>query len=119
MEHLRIEELVEFSTEKRTKKKLFGSRKIVAGLLCFEPGQAAPIHHHPMQDEVFYVLEGSGTISIGDERATEAPLEETTIQPKSLIFVPAKARFGITAANHNRLVLLFFKSPALAGDALA
>ena len=113
MEHLRIEELVEFSTEKRTKKKLFGSRKIVAGLLCFEPGQAAPVHDHPQQDEVFYVLEGNGKISIGGEKGTE----ETKIPPKSVVLVPARARFGISATNDSRLVVLFFKSPALAGTA--
>lgn len=103
MEHLRIEELVEFSTEKRIRKKLRGSGKIVAELLCYEPGQGTPIHQHPQQDEVFYVLEGSGTIFAGDEQAS--------IHPQSLIFVPAQTLHGITAANGTRLVILFFKAP--------
>ena len=103
MEHLRVEDLVEFSTGKRIRKKLLGSGKIVAELLCYEPGQSTPIHHHPQQDEVFYVLEGSGKITIGEE--------EAIINPKSLILVPAQTRHGVTAGD-SRLVILFFKAPA-------
>ena len=102
MEHLRIEQLLEFSTAKRIRKKLCGSEKIVAELLCYEPGQATPLHQHPQQDEVFYVLEGNGKIFIG---------EEEDINPGSLIFVPAQTRHGMTAANNSRLVILFFKAP--------
>ena len=109
MEHLRIEELVEFSTEKRIRKKLYGSEKIVTELLCYEPGQSTPMHQHPQQDEVFYVLEGSGTIFIGEE--------EQSVSPGSLIFVSAQKRHGMRAANDSRLVILFFKSPATTSSA--
>ncbi len=110
MEHLHIEELVEFSTAKRVRKKLLGSRKIVAELLCYEPGQSTPVHHHPEQDEVFLVLEGSGTISTGDGEA----MEKATVGPKSLIHVPAGTRHGLTAGD-SRLIILFFKAPATPG----
>jgi quercetin dioxygenase-like cupin family protein len=104
MDHLRIEEFVEFSQAKRVRKKLTASEKIVTELLCYEPGQSSPMHHHPGQDEVFYVLDGTGTISIG--------AEEQTVNLGSLIFVPAQTRHAIRAADNSRLVILFFKSPA-------
>ncbi|MGD9044002.1 MAG: hypothetical protein PVG06_09830 [Desulfobacterales bacterium] len=53
MEHLRIEDIKEFSTEKRIRKKLLGSEKIVAEFVCYEPGQGTPEHVHPKQDEIF------------------------------------------------------------------
>ena len=109
MDHLRIEELVEFSTDKRIKKKLHGSEKIVAGLLCYEPGQGTPVHQHPKQDEIFHVIEGNGKIIIGEE--------ETSINTGSLIFVSAQERHGIMAANDSRLVVMFFKSPAITSSA--
>ncbi len=102
MDHLQIDSLVEFSAAKRIRKKLLGSPKIVAELLCYEPGQSTPIHQHPQQDEIFYVLEGTGKLTLGDE--------ETDIHPKSLILVPAQMRHGLIAAD-SRLVILFFKAP--------
>ena len=87
MVHVLLEEEKEFSLEKRIRKKLLGSEKLVAELICYEPGQAAPIHSHPRQDEVFYVVEGKGTIIINDE--------DIPVAPSSLIFVPAKEPHGI------------------------
>ena len=101
MEHLRIEEAVEFSAAKRIRKKLLGSQRIVAELLCYEPGQSTPVHHHPQQDEVFYVLEGSGKIFTGNEGTKK----ETLVEPKSLIFVPAGTQHGLTADS--RMVVPF------------
>lgn len=113
MEHLRIEEAVEFSAAKRIRKKLLGSSRIVAELLCYEPGQSTPVHHHPQQDEVFYVLEGSGRIFTHNENTEK----ETQVEPKSLIFVPSGTQHGLTADS--RMVVLFFKSPATPGGATA
>ena len=111
MEHLHVEEAVEFSAAKRIRKKLLGSSRIVAELLCYEPGQSTPVHHHPQQDEVYYVLEGSGKISTGNNGAKQ----ETQVEPKSLIFVPAGTPHGLVADS--RMVVLFFKSPASSAPA--
>jgi quercetin dioxygenase-like cupin family protein len=102
MEHLEIEHLVEFSKDKRIRKKLGGSPNMITELLCYEPGQGTPIHHHPQQEEIFYIVEGSGTIVIGDE--------EAQVTRSSLYFVPPQTRHGITAGDE-RLVILFFKAP--------
>ena len=103
MEHIKVEEHVEFSTVKRIRKKLHGSPKMVAELICYEPGQGTPVHHHPSQDEIFYVIEGRGTMRVGDE--------DVALQARSLIHVPAQTSHGITAAADSRLVVLFVKSP--------
>jgi quercetin dioxygenase-like cupin family protein len=113
MDHMRIEEAVEFSAAKRIRKKLLGSSRIVAELLCYEPGQSTPVHHHPQQDEVFYVLEGSGRIFTRSDSSDT----ETKVEPKSLIFVPSGTQHGLTADS--RMVVLFFKSPATPGTASA
>lgn len=107
MEHMRIEEVTEFFLGKRIRKKLLGSEKIVAGLLCYEAGQSTPKHHHLKQDGFFYVIEGNGRIVVGEE---QAPLNS-----KSLVFVPAGITHGITAADDSRLVVLFLKAPASTG----
>jgi quercetin dioxygenase-like cupin family protein len=58
---------------------LVGSEKLIAELICCEPGQSAPNHSHPRQDEAFYVVEGSGTIII--------KAEEIPVKPSGLIFI--------------------------------
>jgi len=109
MEHLGIDGLLEFSTEKRIRKKLLSSQKIVAELLCYEPGQGTPQHHHPKQDEIFYVIEGKGKMIIGDE--------ELPVGPTSLVLVPAQVSHGIAAASGSRLVILFIKAPGATSSA--
>ena len=103
MEHIKVEDHVEFSAAKRIRKKLHGSPKMVAELICYEPGQGTPVHHHPSQDEIFYVIEGRGTMLVGGQ--------EVSVHPRSLIHVPAQTSHGITAAADSRLVILFVKSP--------
>ena len=96
MEHLNIEEVKEFSTEKRIRKKLLGSEKIVAEFVCYEPGQGTPEHVHPKQDEIFYCVEG----------------EEIALEPTSLILVKAREKHGVRTLPDSRLVLMFTKAPA-------
>ena len=104
MEHLKIEDLKEFSTDKRIRKRLLGSEKIVAEFVCYEPGQATPEHVHPKQDEIFYVVEGRGIMIVDGE---EIPME-----PTSLILVKAREKHGVKTLPDSRLVMMFTKAPA-------
>jgi quercetin dioxygenase-like cupin family protein len=104
MEHLRIEDIKEFSTEKRIRKKLLGSEKIVAEFVCYEPGQGTPEHVHPKQDEIFYVVEGRGIMTVD---GVEIPME-----PTSLILVKAREKHGVKTLPGSRLVMMFTKAPA-------
>ncbi len=103
MEHLEIREQLRYSSDKQTRKKLISSDKLVAELVCYEPGQATVIHLHPGQDELFYVIDGEGTIQAGEE--------EVRVTATSVVFVPAGTRHGIKADAGNRLALMFVKGP--------
>lgn len=103
MEHAKIAEMVEYSDIKRVRKRVFLSDDLVAELVCYEPAQGTPVHHHPRQDEIFYVIEGRGTMSVGEE--------VIEVAAGSTILVPATVPHGVTAADDSRLVLMFFKGP--------
>lgn len=103
MEHAKIDDLVEFSEDRRVRKRVFLSDDIVSEVVCYEPGQGTPVHHHPRQDEIFYVIEGRGTMEVGEETIELAA--------SSTVFVPATVPHGLTAADDSRLVLMFFKGP--------
>ena len=107
MEHLDIREHLEFSSIKQTRKKLIASENLVAELVCYEPGQATVAHLHPRQDEMFYVIEGAGTIVVDQE--------EVRVSAGSIVFVPAGVRHGIGADAGSRLALMFVKGPGSTG----
>lgn len=102
MEVLNVNEVKEFSKEKRIRKKLLGSEQLVAEFVCYEPGQSTPQHPHPKQDELFYVIEGRGIFIIDNK---EIPVKES-----SLVLVPARIKHGISADKDSRLVVMFIKS---------
>ena len=60
MHHVSIDDLKEFAKDKRIRKKVAGSEKIVAEMVCYTPGQVTPNHVQPKQDEIFYAVEGGG-----------------------------------------------------------
>lgn len=103
MENFRVEELIEYSSEKRVRKKLLQSDGLISEMVCYEPGQDTVPHHHPNQDEIFYVVEGNGTIRIGEETVA--------VSASSVVFAPRDTQHAISAAADSRLVILFFKGP--------
>ncbi|KUG20559.1 MAG: cupin domain-containing protein [Methanomicrobiaceae archaeon] len=50
-------------------RKLFESPHAVVVLITLQPGESLKRHVTPV-DVIFYVLEGVGTVEIGDEKAT-------------------------------------------------
>lgn len=103
MECFSLENVIEFSDEKRVRKKLIQSDGVIAEIVCYEPGQGTVTHQHPRQDEVFHVVEGQGTITIGEE--------SMPISGGHLIFAPRNVPHSLAAAEDSRLVILFFKGP--------
>jgi quercetin dioxygenase-like cupin family protein len=68
-----LKALQEFAAAKRVRKALVKDGQIDVEMACYEPGQSTPMHSHPRQDEIFYVLEGRANMCIGGvERAYEA-----------------------------------------------
>lgn len=46
-----------------------GARKLGYNITAVPPGKrAAPFHNHPAKEEMFFVLQGSGEVRIGEER---------------------------------------------------
>ncbi len=107
MEHLEIREHLEFSSNKQTRKKLLASENLVAELVCYEPGQTTIAHLHPRQDEMFYVIEGAGTIVVNEQ--------DVQVSAGSIVFVPSGVRHGIRADAGGQLALMFIKGPGATG----
>lgn len=103
---LDLDQLVEFSPDRRVRKKLVQTDIIVSEIVCYEPGQATKMHLHPNQDEFFYCVEGGGIITLADR-------DDIPVAKGGVVFVPRGIRHGV-ATRDTRLVLIFTKAPGIA-----
>lgn len=57
------------------------------------PGKATTPHHHPRTEEIYYILEGTGEMTIGSETRTVGPGDAIAIPPglRHTIFNPGPA----------------------------
>ena len=80
-----------------------GSGNFALGTQQLPVGADIPIHRHLHMDEVFYVLDGSGTFILNDARH---PFEKG-----GTIFIPRNSWHGFANPDHE-LLLLWLMSPA-------
>src|SRR5258708_38921520 len=64
----KLSEAMQFSPEKMKKNGVFETDRFFCDTYCFEPGQEQSPHTHGGQDKVYYVLEGKGGFTGGDEQ---------------------------------------------------
>lgn len=92
------------SLAKFFKATLFQSERLLLGLNCLEPGQEQHVHTHAGQDKFYFVVEGRGTFTVGDE-VREAGEGWT-------VWAPDEVPHGVINTGDQRLVLLVGIAPA-------
>lgn len=92
-----------FDAAKMRKVDCFRSERLLAGLNCFEPGQAQAVHTHADADKFYFVLSGKASFVVGD-RTIEAG-------PGDFVPAPAGVPHGVDRA-HARTVVLVGMAPA-------
>ena len=89
--------------EKFFKSTLAESPRLLLGLNCLEPGQAQAVHTHADQDKFYFVVEGQGQFTVGDETGQAGP--------GITVWAPAGAPHGVVNQGDVRLVLLVGIAP--------
>jgi len=67
-------------------------------------GSPHPIHHHPRAEEVFYIVRGTGRLTL------EGGVEHE-VHPGMLLYMPRGVRHTITASDAESLVWMSFIAP--------
>ena len=98
-----LDQLIEFASDRRVRKKLFKTDQLWTELLCYEPGQSTVMHHHPYEEELFVILQGTATMQVGEETIT--------LSAGSLLHVDAVVPHGLKNLGTERLIVLFTKVP--------
>ena len=65
--------------------------------VVLEPGQAPPLHKHDDTEQVFYILEGEGILTIGAERVGYP------VRPGDVVRIPVATYHSIRAAGEQGL----------------
>ncbi len=103
MEVRRIRDGISFSTEKMQKVALFESPRLFYDLYCLLPGQEQRAHAHEGSDKVYYVVEGVGRFTVGEE--------ERDLSPGEAVIARAGTPHGVRNASGENLVLLVTLAP--------
>lgn len=91
------------SLEKFYKTTLWQGDQMTVGLNCLEPGQTQSTHSHTGAEKFYFVLEGSGRFTVGDEEQDAAA--------GALILAPSGVPHGVTNNGPTRLSLLVIIAP--------
>jgi len=97
-------ERVGANPEKFYKTTLFQAKHLMIGLNCLEPGQIQAVHDHADQDKFYYVIEGTGHFTIGED------LSE--VGPGHVVWAAAGIPHGVENRGSERLVILMGIAPS-------
>ncbi len=103
MESKHVKEAVSFSEEKMKKNALFDSGRLFYDLYCLLPGQAQKVHAHEGSDKIYYVLQGAGRFTVGDE--------ERDLGEGHAVIARAGEPHGVRNETDENLVLLVTMAP--------
>ena len=99
-----VAEAANFSAQARVNQELMATHDLVTRMNCYEPGQVTPMHMHPDEDEVLYIVEGGGAVTF-EER------DDLPVKAGDLVCLPADQFHQIAAAPDKRMVLIYFMKP--------
>ena len=93
----------QFADEKFQKVNIFDSPRMFCDIYCFEPGQEQTLHSHEDNDKIYYVLEGVGTLTVGEE--------SRQVEAGWAVLCPPGEDHGVVNTGGDRLVPLVFMAP--------
>ncbi len=64
------------------------------------------MHKHPVQNEIFYVVDGKGVINF------EAR-DDISVKTGSVVFIPSGLVHGVKTVEAERLILMLTKGPGI------
>ena len=103
MKVVKLADVVEFNPEKLKKVSLFDTENFLCDIYCLEPAQSQKVHSHGDSDKVYYVLKGSGKVTVGSE--------EKVLGPDEITIARAGEDHGVVNHTQDKLVMLVFMAP--------
>jgi len=103
MQAIKVDDIKEFNADKFLKKVPLDTDKIVFNTFYFKPRQILPFHKHPATDELFYIVEGVGQFTVGNE--------SVIVGPTSTVYGPANVFHGLVNSGQKEMVVISVQAP--------
>ena len=100
---VKVNDIKEFNADKFLKKVPLDTDKFVFNTYYFKPGQFLPLHKHPATDELFFIVEGVGEFTVGNE--------SVIVGPTSSVYGPANVFHGLVNSGDKEMVLISVQAP--------
>jgi mannose-6-phosphate isomerase-like protein (cupin superfamily) len=81
-------------------RPIFETPRLNVTHVSIRPGETVPAHTHQDEDQVYYVVSGSGFVELAGER--------TTVSAGSTVLIPLGTEHLITNTSSERLDYVFF-----------
>ena len=92
-----------FDAKKMQKINLFETEQMFCDVYCLEPGQQQKVHAHEGATKFYYVIEGEGLFTLGDEM-------RTLTAGHVAASIPGKPH-GVSNESSAKLILLVAMAP--------
>lgn len=103
MQYVKVTDIAEFAAEKFLKKVPLTTDKLAFNTFFFKPRQILPFHKHPATDELFFIVEGTGEFTVGNE--------QVTVGATGTVYGPAGVFHGLVNSGTGSLVMISVQGP--------
>lgn len=103
MQTVKVSDIKEFGAEKLLKKVPLDTDKIVYNTFFVKPRQLLPFHKHPVTDELFFIVEGTGEFTLGNEQMIAGAT--------SSVYGPAGVFHGVVNSGDKDMVMISVQGP--------
>jgi quercetin dioxygenase-like cupin family protein/DNA-directed RNA polymerase subunit RPC12/RpoP len=100
---VKISDVQEFNADKFLKKNPLPTDKLVFNTYFFKPRQILPFHKHPGSDELFYIIDGTGEFTVGND--------SSMVGPGSVVYGPADVFHGLVNSGNSNMVVITVQAP--------
>jgi len=83
-----------------------GTKHLRFSVGYFDPGQGLDLHIHPESEEVYYIIEGKGTVYSGEEK------KATQVDRNTAVYISPRTIHGIrNTSSSGKLIVGFMVAP--------
>lgn len=93
----------EFGKKDLIKKVPITADKLVFNTYFLAPGQVLKLHKHPASDELFYIVEGRGQFTVGNN--------QVMVDSGAVVYGPLDTPHGLVNSGENEIVMISVQSP--------
>ena len=84
------------------------AKKVSIATIYVDAGKSSPMHYHKVMEEIYYFVEGTGTVTVGSQTFQ--------VRPGSAVFIPVGERHQVTNNSDKPLKLISADSPPFNPD---